>query len=291
MQRRWWIGLLLLVGSFIALAGEGRQAVRKQIESSMLVAGMVDIGEDGSVSGYMIDRARDLPEGVVKIIDRNVSKWRFVPIRIDGKPVKAKTRMNLLLVAKKLDESNFAVSIRSASFGSEDTGSGAGQAATSDTISAVKMAPPRYPDAAVQTGVQGTVYLALRIGRQGNVEDAIVEQVNLRVIGTETQMTRSRELLARATLEKARSWTFNAPKTGKEARLDFWSVRVPVDYTFDREPSSHYGQWVAYVPGPRADIPWILEPIDASYSPDSLAAGTVYQIGSGPQLLTPLDKG
>jgi hypothetical protein len=291
MQRRWWIGLVLLVGSSTALADEGRQAVRKQIESSMLVAGMIDIGEDGSVSAYTIDRAGDLPEGVIKIVDRNVPNWRFVPIRVDGKAVKAKTRVNLLLVAKKFDESSFAVSIRSASFGGEDAGSGADGAATSDTISAAKMSPPRYPDAAVQTGVQGTVYLALRIGRQGNVEDAIVEQVNLRVIGTETQMTRSRELLARASLNKARSWTFNAPKTGKEADLDFWSVRVPVDYTFDREPSSPYGQWVAYVPGPRAEIPWILEPIDASYSPDSLAAGTVYQIGSGPRLLTPLDKG
>jgi hypothetical protein len=47
---------------------------------------------------------------------------------------------------------------------------------------ALGMAPPSFPQQALDVGAQVMVYLLLRIGRDGKVEDGIAEQVNLRFV-------------------------------------------------------------------------------------------------------------
>ena len=154
------------------------------------------------------------------------------------------------------------------------------------------MAAPKYPAEALYSGVRGTVYLVVRIDRQGRVADAVVEQVNLRFIDSERQMDHWREVMAEPALKAARHWSFNPPTTGEYVGNAFWSARVPVDYRMEGDASPKYGHWQPYVPGPRHPIAWLNKfGNDIAQSPDALAAGGVYQVGQDLRLLTPLGEG
>jgi hypothetical protein len=278
---RKWIGLVLLgllLGNTTSASGPG--AVRKQVESSLLVKGTIDIDADGRVLGHALERADTLADGVAAMIDRVVPRWRFEPVELREGTTRARAPMSLRIVAKKLDEDNFIVQVRGAQFGSH---------APDETVSSRGMAPPRYPQAAAYAGVGGSVYTVLRIGRDGRVEDAIAEQVNLRLIASEAAMTRWRKVLAQAALHAAHRWEFDPPTKGEDADAPFWSVRVPVDFIApgQKQPQEH--EWHAYVPGPRETIPW--EPEASSAGVDALAAGGIYPVGQGLRLLTPLGEG
>lgn len=283
MDKRWWPALLLCACSWVALAGGSRSDVRKQTEASMLVTGTIDVAQDGSVSRYALDKPEQLPAAVTGLAGKAVPQWHFQPVMKDGRPVNARAKMSLLLVATPEDD-RYRVGIGGAAFGEEKDTSG-------ETVIPKQMRPPSYPDSALHSGVAGTVYLVLRIDRQGKVADAVVEQVNLRAVGREIEMERWRSTLARPALAAAKTWAFTPPSTGDSVNDPFWSVRVPVNFQFEgTEPK--YGQWQAYIPGPRQQASWVHDHgFDVGSSPDALVAGGVYQVGAGLRLLTPLDKG
>lgn len=287
MKRGVWLAMILWAFAAGAFAA-GKDEVRKQAESSMLVTGTVDIDAEGHVERHALDKREALPPAVVELIDRHAPGWRFEPVLVDGRPVKARAKMSLRLVASRLADDAFQLRIQSGVFGDDGT------AAREQRVTSGKMRPPEYPPDAYRVGVQGTVYLVLRIGRDGKVEDAVAEQVNLTVVGTEEQMRSGREALAGAAMKAARRWQFVPPTAGSEVDAEFWSVRVPVEFALtDRVGSKQgkYGQWDAYIPGPRQTAPWILEELNASDSPDSYAANGVHTVGEGLRLLTPLGDG
>jgi TonB family protein len=281
MRARLWTGLSLLLCSFVVLAA-GPGAVRKQVESSMLVTGSIEVDAGGKVTGFGLDQQESLPPGIVELIRKSVPAWTFEPLLLDGAPVNVKTNMGLRIVARKIDEQRYDVDIRSASFGKHEPG---------ESVSSKKLRAPAYPTAAAQSGTNGTVYLLLRVGKDGVVKDVVAEQVNLRVVASEADMTRWRQVLERSAMSAARKWTFNPPQSGEEAGADFWSVRVPVDYRLDHDKGPRQGQWEAYVPGPRQIAPWLRRDELAASGADALVAGGVYQVGRGLRLLTPLGAG
>ena len=285
--------LALLLVANVGIAQSERQ-VRKQVEATMLVTGQVTIEEDGSVSGWKVDQREKLPEVVAGLVDRAIPEWRFEPVVLDGKPTRGTASMSLRLLADQLEDGRYQVSIASGYFGrdalslEERKRRGYDQ----DHVRALDMKPPRYPVAALQVGAQGTVYTVIRIGRHGTVEDVAVEQVNLRTVATEREMQRLREMFSKRSIEAARKWTFQIPTTGEWANEESWAVRVPVDYILGDPKVAGYGEWQAYVPGPRMPIPWAVEHLDGfDVAPDALVAGQVHQVGTGLKLLTPLQGG
>lgn len=283
MSRRLGLALMLSLCAFV-VAAAGPGAVRKQVEASTVVTGTIEIEPDGSVSAHRLDQPEVLPEGISALAAQVVPGWRFEPIMVDGRPAPVRAKMSLRVVAKKQGNDGFLLSIRSAAFGA-DAG------APGETVTSKQMRLPRFPVDAVRSGVAGTVFLVLRIGQQGQVEDVVAERVNLRVIGSEQQMKRGRDLLADASVVAARKWTFAVPDAGPDAGRAFWNVRVPVDYTFDRPRKPAYGEWEAYVPGPYQRAPWVASDAEGSqHGSDALIAGGVYPLGSGPRLLTPLGE-
>lgn len=286
MKLRLLAGLGLLLCVFWAVAG-GRAAVRKQMEMSMLVTGSIDIATDGSVSAHAVDQAAKTPPGVLQLIGHAVPRWRFEPILVDGNAVPARVRMGLRVVAKKRDDGTYTLRIRSASFGEGGV--------EGETVTRGRMDPPRYPMAAAASNVSGTVYLILKIGRAGIVEDVFDEQVNLTVLGTEVQMQRACRLLANAAKVAARNWEFRVPTRGEQADDAFWLLQIPVRFTLkdvgeppDFDPG--YGTWEAYIAGPHSAAPWARDSASIQ-APDALAAGGLYPTGSEPRLLTPLTQG
>ena len=283
-----WLVLLLLCGSLAVTAlGNSARAATAPVEASMLVTGTIVVAPEGSVSSYAVDHPEKLPPAVLTVIGKNAPRWTFMPVLLDGKPVLAKARMSLRIVATPMQQKGtYAVGIRGASFGQDVPGG---------NVSKGIRTPPRYPVGEILDRVSGTVYLVVKVGRQGEVEDVAAEQVNLRVLGRPFQMKRWRKELAEASVAAARKWTFHPPVTGAHANDAYWVARVPV--SFDLQPlgsPSHgpvYGQWQSYVPGPRALIPWLDEKQLAASAADTVPPGGIEPLGSGLQLTSGLKGG
>lgn len=286
MRRTGWFLLAALLCTWAAVAmAAGPKSIRKQVQASMQVTGVIDIEVDGSVSDYRIDHPEKLPPDLVSLLENAVGSWKFDPVLEGNRPIAVSAKAGVRLIAKPADDGGHTVSIAGASF--EKTGNdGYGPRK-------ILMGPPRYPPALARLGVSGTVYLVLKVGRHGTVEDAIAEQVNLRVVGSEPQMKRMRDQLAQSALAAARGWTFSPPVLGPEVDASHWSMRIPVDFYIGKGPSDlprdEYGRWVGYVPGPRRSIPWAEKDDDFQTAPDALLAGNFYSSRhSGPRLLTAL---
>ncbi|HEY5850318.1 MAG TPA: energy transducer TonB [Lysobacter sp.] len=271
--------LLALMLCFGAAVAAGPGAARKRAESSMLVTGWIHIETDGSVSGYVLDHGDELPPVVTKLLDKAASNWKFEPVQVDGKPVRARTMMSVRLVAKRADDGKgFNVRVAGGNFGIPGG---------DDSPRKKALNPPIYPLNAADAGIAGTVYVILRVGRDGRIEDAIAEQVNLAVLVSEDGQERWRRVLAKAALDAATRWMFDPPTRGDEADEPFWLVRVPVSFLLPGRQLPKYGEWETYLPGPRQSAPW-LGAIDTSLGADAVADGAIQSIGAGPKLLTPL---
>lgn len=292
MANRIWSGLvlaLLAAGTALASAPAG---VRQQVESSMLLTGSMVVESDGRVSTWELDRPDDVMEPVRDLVGKAAAAWVFEPVVVDGETVRAKARMSLRVVATPVGGDSFQLTIRSGHFG-DDAMSGAERrkAASTDRVHSRRMSPPAYPADALAAGVGGTVYLVMRINREGRVEDVFAEQVNLRAVGSERDMERMRTLLARPALAAARRWTFSIPTTGDDADDEYWSLRVPVEYLLHDQKLAGYGEWQSYIPGPLHKAPWSARALGPGESPDAMIAGRVYQEGRQMKLLTPLGEG
>jgi hypothetical protein len=276
MKRILWGGLALLLCAHSWAADVA--AVRKRVESSMLLTGSIVIAPEGTVRSFQIDQADKVPAPVQELLQKNVPQWAFEPVQQDGRPVNARATMSVRVVANELADGNYALSIRGVYFD---------ESAPGEQVSGKSMPAPRYPAEASYAGVTGTVYLLLQVGSQGQVEDAIAQQVNLEGVGSDQEMARFRKVLAEASLRAAKHWTFNRPTTGPLAQAEHWLVRAPVAF---RLPGTRrqdgYGQWRTYVPGPRQTAPWGQELAEGSA--DALPADGVAPAQSRLHLLTPL---
>jgi TonB family protein len=280
MKFAWIVGALLLCP---AMAGATqRSEVLRQVESSMLVTGTIETHADGTVSSTTIDKPEKLPAVIVDFVQKQAAAWAFEPLVVDGKARPTRSPMSVRVVAKRLDDENYSIGIRNANFGGTTPNEG-------EALTGVKLTPPSYPQSVAMRGASGIVYVVVKVGKDGHVSDAIVEQVNLKTIGHESEMASWRTSLSAAALQATRKWTFATPTKGELADDEFWSARVPVAFHMNKRFDATYGKWELYIPGVRQTIPWSDED-RPGFSPDGLADGGVYTLGKddGPKLLTPL---
>jgi len=277
-------GLSLLLLSCAALATAPTE-VLKQAQASMLVTGQIDVTPEGKIKSFAIDQQDKLPAPVIDLLQKNIPSWEFSPVVVDGAAVEARAKMSLRVVAKRVDDQHASIDIEGAHFGQSDETPG-------ETVSKKTAENPRYPDREIRSRVTGTVYVLLKIGRDGNVIDAATEQVNLGVYASERDMNLFRHDLSQATLRALRQWTFNPPSVGKHAADPYWVARVPVNFNLSVNgtppPQDTYGKWQSYIPGPREIIPWSDKNRLMSASPDASPAGGIYQLDQGLELKTPL---
>ena len=221
MQRRYQIVLVLLLTLIASTANA--QAVRKTAEASMLVTGSIELNPDGSLHGYTLDQSEKLPPPVVDIVGKSIPTWQF---KLSGTTHElVKTDMSLRVVAKPVGDGKYNVAVEGASFGHPG--------ASAESVTYKDRKAPRYPQLAIDSHVSGTVYLLMRVDRNGNVQDAIAEQVNLEQYSTPLEMEKFRKALASASLDAAKKWTFNPPVTGTTVNDPYWVVRVPVNFNLN----------------------------------------------------------
>lgn len=279
------LGIAFLAGAApVADAQTARQA-RQEVEASMLVTGHVDIDRSGRVASHVLDQREKLPAYVVELIERAVPSLRFETVLVDGAPVVARARMSVRLVAKPSGDGDGSMELRiaSAHFGEEYSETDR----TSVRLSNLR--PPRYPMNIARIGGKGTVYLLVKVGRDGKAEDVVAEQVNLTAVGNARQMETIRNTLAKTAVDNAlEHWTFTPPEEGEYVDREYWVVRVPVDFRLHDDREAAYGKWSAYHPGQQQRPAWAA-PMPPGFSPDTLVAGGMTSETSRFRLLAPFE--
>jgi hypothetical protein len=277
--------MLLCAALSVATWAATTSQIRNSAEASMLVTGWIEVMPDGSVHDYSIEHPEKIPPAVLDLIKQNVPTWKFT---LDGNAnVIERARMNVRIVAKRVDDTHDSLSIVGATFGE-------GGDKSDEYVSRKSVTIPRYPQGAINARVDGTVYLFVRVGRQGQVEDVVAEQVNLGEYGNEHEMQRYRKLLADAAMDAIKAWTFNTPTTGKHVADAFWNVRVPVNFNLQVRGApvqDTYGKWEGYIPGPRQPIPWMEVSKLPAVSADAIPDGSLGQANPDISLTTPLSPG
>lgn len=282
-MKRILLGMFALAVSFPAMAA-GPAAVRKTIEASMLVTGSILVGPGGQVEEFAIDQPEEIERGVLNLVKSNIGQWTFESPLLDGAPVAMRNKMSMRVIGNKLENGDFAFRLGGVSFSPFKVEEGT-------EVSSTRLTPPRYPAGAARAGAGATVYLAIKVGKDGKVQDVAAEQVNLQYLANESVMAQARKVFTDASIKAAEQWKFTPPAKGEDVDEPYWTVRVPVDYVIGGRKAG-YGEWEAYVPGPRQPIPWEGLRDMPSFSPDTMVAdGSVYQTGKGLRLLTPLQGG
>lgn len=263
--------------------GKRDEAIQRQAETSTLITGTIDITAQGAVVGYTIDRKEKLPPLLLEMAAKAVAGWSFEPVQIPENAV-GRSAMSLLFVARLNDSGGYIVELREASFAGQDSKREA-------TFDRKYFRPPQYPMAVLDgASVPGTVYLALRYDGNGRILDAEVEQVNLRIHGSEAQLTKWRDALAQACLDVAPKWRMKIPSGALPAGETYGIARVPVSFEAYGTPRPRYGEWRAYLPGPRKVIPWLQNTPFGQTRPDALPPDQVHGT-EGRRLTKLLDGG
>jgi hypothetical protein len=226
------------------------EPLANDVQLGMLVTGHVDIAADGTVRGYTLTKPERLPDPVRLIVGNMISAMEFEPLTPDGVGAQTRNKVSVRVVAREGADGSYQLQIQSAHFspaGSEERVRSAGP-----------LRAPPFPKSA--SGASGTVYLILKVGPDGRVQDAVAEQVNLRTSGDPVQMQDWRNDFAASATKAALRWRFVLPED-MASRKPFVSLRVPVDFSAPGRKSEYdksmYGKWVAYIPGPRVRAPWL----------------------------------
>lgn len=264
------------------------RAVRATAEASMILTGSIDVAADGSVSALVLDQRASIAPAIAAFVENTIGQWQFEPTRVEGRAVATHAPMRVRLLGTAGAEGSTEIRMTSVDFSEYD------ETAT-NVVTAKRMTPPRYPEAAFRNNAQGEVMLLVKVERSGAVADVVAERVNMGMVAPERAMQKLRDILAKASISQARTWTFTPPSTGELKDRPFWTVRIPVTFALSdsrtQQMPSPYGRWQAYIPGPRQAAPW-RDPEDAApLGSDLLPAGGVYMVDGtarGLRLLTPL---
>lgn len=281
--------LLLCAACAPSFARTPATRVLDQAVNTLAVEGSIEIDASGKVQRYAIEHPEAYSGAVREMLDRIVPQWTFRPVLVDGVAHPARSAMYLRLQAEPIGGDQFRIVVASAAFG-DDKDAAPGTQIAVDLRTRV---PPKFPRGEI-AHIGAQVLVVLRIGRDGRVEDAIVEQTNLAQLGEPRAMARWRRDFEATALASLKRWRFVKPTAGPEASAPDWSVRIPVTYApIGTSSVGSPGTWESYVPGPRHEVPWATdeEQALAAMGGDALPGSGIFPLRPSLQLLTPLNAG
>jgi hypothetical protein len=230
---------LMLV--LLSLAGVLQAAERPQAEFEMTAPGDLEIGPDGAVRSWKMD-SHKLGDSVESLLQNNIAQWHFEPVRVDGRPVIARTRMSVELKALPQAE-GYLLKVSNVTFGSAK--------------SRGKLVPPSYPTDAIRAGLGARVLLSVKLDAQGNVAAAHPYQTSLNKHGRERQAERWRKRFEQVSLAAVKKWKFE-PAEALEGNPVGSTVMVPITFVLTSRPKGSIdNRWLGFVPGPVTPAPWI----------------------------------
>lgn len=236
-------------------------------ELRMPVEGEIGVDPQGKVFDLNIESI--LTPEVKRVVDSAVRRWTFEPVMKDGVGVHAKARMFMTLVAAPVD-GGYQLRIERVHFAGERP--------------SVTMSPPRYPRDAARAGIGADQLVAIRVGADGKVREAVVVQTSLPAVrGNEKVLGPWRRMFEQATLAAARQWTFRASDA---ERTDDVTLIVPVGYC----PPGPSGciiddGWRPRSAGPLQPIPWLAQG-EQQFDATGLRQGEAMALGNTLMLKT-----
>jgi hypothetical protein len=228
--------LLLLLLSF-AVSVQAKE--RPQPEYSLRATGDLEIGPDGSVRSWKMDSEK-LGATIEGLVQRNVETWRFEPILKDGKPVIAKTRMSVGLLALPQGD-GMLVKVEEVHFGALKA---------SGTIR-----PPRYPAKALREALGARVLLMVRVAPDGQVTDVHPYQVSLSKQGRASVEEGWRAMFARASVDAVSKWKYEPGESIADVPVS-QVIFVPIHFQIGEPGKRAEHLWHGFYPGPVTPAPW-----------------------------------
>ena len=248
--------------------------------ASMLLSGAVDINPDGAVRDVQLDHPEKIPPVVLGVIRQTAKGWRF-KVDVTGKVV-ARARMSVRIVAKPVERTKFAIEVEGLDFTDDSPTYG-------EQLLEKFVPAPSYPLDAASLGTSATVYVLVRVGRDGHVLDAGAEQVNFTMDCPQSSRKGIANLFAHASELAIRRWTFIVPTKGPRAGDPYWYARIPVAYDLNydatRPSSNEYGSWQPYLPGERRPLSWLKDQSLVASAPDAVPDGRSSLLGGALQLV------
>ena len=254
------------------------------------VDSMIEIGPEGRIVRY--EPVTELKEPLATRLRTLADSFRFEPVQVDGRPVIARTRMRMHLVAEPAGDGQLKVSVEHVGFpDGEAPASDAPIAADSYVHGVARRTPISYPDAALRAGVSGRVLVALRLAPDGSVADAAVRESALfSVTGRERVLGPALAVLERGATEAVRRWRFDVRvPEGAVPSAENLTGLINVEYLLDDHPRPRPGIWLHETRSAERAPPW-LDPMLAERLPDMADVGDGGHFGAAApriRLLTP----
>mgnify|MGYP006172757127 CR=1 FL=1 len=171
---------LLLLGAWVsapALAADEPEVY------SASTTGEITVDVEGRVTALVLDH-KELGADVMRAFEDKVRGWQFEPVLRDGAPVPAKARMTLeLLLVRQVGVENLGIAFEDVQFFDPV------ERKVAEGVSA-SLAPPRYPEESLRSGIGARVSLVLKLDADGRVIDVAAQEVNL--LGEESGHQRDR---------------------------------------------------------------------------------------------------
>lgn len=260
----------MLGAVLLSIAGLCQAQTAPTNELRLPVSGEIGIDPQGRVFGLTFSTI--LTPEVKALVERSVRQWTFEPVVRKGAPVHAKALMHMTLLATAVD-GGYRLKIERVHFSPDREAVGG-------------MRPPRYPQHAAEAGIGAEVLVALRIGADGKVRDAIAVQSSLPgVRGNEKVLGKWRRVFEQVSLAAAKAWLFH-PAEDPEAEPDT-TLLVPIDFVAPGADRYAEGGWRPRAAGPQRAIPW-LSPAEQVFDASGLRQGETMALNNTVKLATPV---
>lgn len=247
----------------------------------------IEIGPDGRILRY--EPITELKGPLASRVHALAEGFRFEPVLVDGKPVIARTRMRMHLVAEPLEDGNLKVGVEHVGF---PEGEGENWVPPDGYARGIaRRARIEYPADALHMGLSGRVMVALRFGPDGKVLEAVPRESALYgVTGRERSLGKALATFERAAVESVRRWTVDVRvPAGASPRPEDLTAAVNIEFLIDRHPKPRPGLWLHESRSRERPLPW-LDPMLANNLPDMADVDEGVHFGAAPQrfkLLTP----
>jgi TonB family protein len=248
----------------------------------------IEIGPDGSVVGY--EPITELKDPLASRVRAIAEGFRFEPVLVDGKPVIARTRMRMHLVAEPVGDGDLQLKVEHVGF-PEGEGE-ASPVADRFARGIAKRTPIKYPEEALYMGLSGRVMVAFRFGPDGKVLEAIPRESALYgVKGREASLAKALAIFERAAVQAVRRWTIDVQvPDGAVPRPEDLTASINIEYLIERHPQPRPGLWLHESRSRERPLPW-LDPMLAGNLPDMADVDDGIHFGAAParfRLLTPI---
>ncbi|HEY4560737.1 MAG TPA: hypothetical protein VIG54_08365 [Lysobacter sp.] len=255
---------LVLAFALLAVAAVPAHAARRVdvvLEEPVLatrVDGKLEIDTNGAVVGFT--PTTEMKPSLAESLRAMVMRWRFEPVVVDGRVVRAIAPVRLSLSAAPREDGAFEMKIEHLTFPEETDGRERdGTESRILAAKAVRRTPVAYPQASLRAGVSGSVLVAVRMSEGGDVLDAVARQTALyNVKGSDRRLAPFVADLEAASVRAVRRWKFDltlAPDAPRDAET--LTGFIAFVYTIEGSGTPEHGNWTWEARTLGRPVPWL----------------------------------